>query len=311
MASFSNEVKKELVSVITDKDKRYACLYGILLYCKNLSYERIAFTTESTEFFEMFQVLVKSVFGNSVALNFEMSEKKNGGKIYSVSINNSENVNLILDKYNIQPDDREINLCHIVNNSLNVFLAGVFFICGSISDPYKEYHLEFTIPNDMLYNDLHDLLLSIGINGRKTIRKNQNILYIKDSENIEDILTFIGAQQSTIELMNIKIYKDVRNKANRIANCDSANIDKVIAAAARQINDIKFIMENGKFENLTDDLREISKLRLENPEMTLQEIGELLLKPIGKSGIARRFQKISKVAEEIRNRPVQNLQNKS
>lgn len=300
MASFSNEVKKELVSVITDKDKRYACLYGILLYCKNLSENRIAFTTESMEFFDMFQRLVKSVFGSDIAVKADISEKKTGSKIYSLAIKDSGNVKLVLDKYNIKPQSREINLRHIVNNSLSVFLAGIFFICGSVSDPYKEYHLEFTIPNEMLYNDLHDILLSIGIDGRKTIRKGTNILYIKDSENIEDILTFIGAQQSTIELMNIKIYKDVRNKANRIANCDSANIDKVIAAAARQTNDIKFIIENGEFDNLSADLREVSELRLANPEMTLQEIGELLSKPIGRSGIARRFQKIAKIAEEIR-----------
>ena len=300
MASFSNEVKKELVSVITDKDKRYACLYGILLFCKNLSEERISFTTESTEFYNMFLLLVKSVFKDKIKVNIEISEKKSGGNIYSINIDGSDNVKPVLDKYNIKPLNREINLRHIVNNSLSVFLAGVFFICGSISDPYKEYHLEFTIPNEMLYNDLRSILLSIGINGRKTQRKGTNILYIKDSENIEDVLTFIGAQQSTIELMNIKIYKDVRNKANRIANCDSANIDKVITAASRQIKDIKFIMENNEFENLPAELREVSLLRLENPEMTLQEIGELLAKPIGRSGITRRFQKISKLAEEIK-----------
>lgn len=300
MASFSNEVKKELASVITDKDKRYACLYGILLFCKSLSEFRIAFTTESTEFYNMFQPLVKSVFKDSVKVNIEFTEKKNGGKVYSISIDDSSNIKLILDKYNIKPLSREVNLRHIVNNSLSAFLAGVFLICGSISDPYKEYHLEFTIPNEILYNDLHSILLSIGINGRKTQRKGANILYIKDSENIEDVLTFIGAQHSTIELMNIKIYKDVRNKANRIANCDSANIDKVIAAAARQIKDIKFIIENNEFENLPAELREVSQLRLKNPEMTLQEIGELLEKPIGRSGITRRFQKIAKIAEEIK-----------
>lgn len=299
MASFSNDVKKELVAVITDKDKRYACLYGILLYCKNLSENRIAFTTESAEFAEMFKELIKSVFKDKVIVNTEISEKKSGGKIYSLSIE-SGGIKLILDKYDIDPLKREINLKHIVNNSLSIFLAGIFFICGSVSNPYKEYHLEFTVPEDTLYSDLHNILRNIGINGRRTQRKGMNVLYIKDSENIEDLLTFIGAQQSTIELMNIKIYKDVRNKANRIANCDSANIDKVIAAASRQIEDINLIIKSNKFEILSSDLREVAELRLENPEMTLQEIGEQLKKPIGRSGTARRFQKIAKIAEEIR-----------
>lgn len=300
MASFSNDVKNELVAVITDKDKRYACLYGILLYCKNLSESRIAFTTECSVFANMFKELIKSVFKDGVAVNTDVSDKKSGGKIYSLSIENSGHIKMILDKYNIDPLNLEINLKHIVNNSLSVFLAGIFFICGSISDPYKEYHLEFTVPEETLYSDLHDILLSIGINGRKTRRKGMNVLYIKDSENIEDVLTFIGAQQSTIELMNIKIYKDVRNKANRIANCDSANIDKVIAAASKQIEDINLIIKNNKFESMSSDLREVAELRLKNPEMTLQEIGEQLKKPIGRSGTARRFQKIAKIAEEIK-----------
>lgn len=140
----------------------------------------------------------------------------------------------------------------------------------------------------------------MGIESGKTVRKGLTVLYVKDSENIEDILTFIGARQGTIDLINIKIYKDVRNKANRIANCDSANIDKVIAAASRQIHDIEFIMEHGEFDKLSADLQEVSRIRLDNPEMSLQEIGEMLIKPIGRSGVTRRFQKISRFADEIR-----------
>lgn len=142
--------------------------------------------------------------------------------------------------------------------------------------------------------------MDIDIELGKIIRKGTMVAYVKNSENIEDILTFMGARQGTIDLMNIKIYKDVRNKANRIANCDSANIDKVIATAMRQIDDINYIISQDGFENLSDDLREVSEIRLENPEISLQEIGEMLKKPISRSGVARRFQKISKIAEEMR-----------
>ncbi|MGN1481151.1 DNA-binding protein WhiA, partial [Porcipelethomonas sp.] len=300
MASFSNDVKEELCAGITDKDKRYACLYGILLYCKNFTENHICFTTECKGFADLFGVLLKSVFNSEIIYQRETGVRKNGQPFYSVSVSGTENVKYITDTYNIKLEKREINLRHIVNNSLNVFLAGVFFICGSVSDPYKEYHLEFSVPDDQLYLDLHDVLLGLGIEGRKTQRKGNPILYIKDSENIEDILTFIGARQGTIDLMNIKIYKDVRNKANRIANCDSANIDKVISAAMRQLSDIEYIKAHGEFENLPADLMEVSELRIENPEASLQEIGELLSKPIGRSGVTRRFQKISKFADEIR-----------
>lgn len=300
MASFSNDVKKELCKGITDKDKRYACLYGILLYCKGFTDSHISFSTECEEFALLFEMLVKNIFSNEIKVRIETGTRKNGSNIYNLGIEDKQSVERLWKTYNMDIDKREINLKHIVNNSLNIFLAGVFFICGSVSDPYKEYHLEFTVPNEQLYKDLHDILLSLGIEAGKTIRKGMTVLYVKDSENIEDILTFIGARQCTIDLINIKIYKDVRNKANRIANCDSANIDKVIAAASRQIQDIEFIMEHGEFDSLSADLQEVSRIRLDNPEMSLQEVGEMLSKPIGRSGVTRRFQKISRFADEIR-----------
>lgn len=301
MASFSNEVKKELTQSITDKDKQFACLYGVLLFCRNITDKAISLSTESGEFAELFKKLVKSVYKDSVEVFSEITNKKNGSRIYNLSINGQEQTKKVLDRYNIVPEKRKINTEHIANNSLGAFLAGVFFICGSVSDPYKEYHLEFTMPEERLFDDLHAVLLELAIDGRKTERKGTTVLYIKDSENIEDILTFLGARQSTIDIMNIKIYKDVRNKANRIANCDSANIDKVIAAAAKQIDDIKFIISNDQFDKLSEELRETAEIRLENPEMTLQEIGELLKKPIGRSGVMRRFKKISQIADGIRN----------
>lgn len=301
MASFSNEVKKELTQSITDKDKQFACLYGVLLFCRNITDKAISLSTESGEFAELFKKLVKSVYKDSVEVFSEITNKKNGSRIYNLSINGQEQTKKVLDRYNIVPEKRKINTEHIANNSLGAFLAGVFFICGSVSNPYKEYHLEFTMPEERLFDDLHAVLLELAIDGRKTERKGTTVLYIKDSENIEDILTFLGARQSTIDIMNIKIYKDVRNKANRIANCDSANIDKVIAAAAKQIDDIKFIISNDQFDKLSEELRETAEIRLENPEMTLQEIGELLKKPIGRSGVMRRFKKISQIADGIRN----------
>ena len=301
MASFSNDVKKELVLSITDKDKRYACLYGVLLFCRNITGNAICFTTESYEFSQLFPVIIKSVFKKTVTVNTETNQKKNGTNIYNLSIRGSEQIKTVLDKYNISIENRKIDMEHIANNSLGAFLAGVFFICGSISDPYKEYHLEFTMPEEKMFDDLHDILMEIAVDGRKTERKGNTVLYIKDSESIEDVMTFLGARQSTIDIMNIKIYKDVRNKANRIANCDTANIDKVIAAASKQIEDIKFIIAQGEFDKLSGELRETAELRLENPEMTLQEIGELLKKPIGRSGVMRRFKKISQIADDMRN----------
>ena len=274
MASFSNDVKEELCSGITDRDKMYACLYGAVLYCRSISDNHISFSTESLGFAGLLENLFERIFGKGAIPLVESGRKRNNVSVY--------------------------NLKNIVNNSLNSFLAGVFFVCGSVSNPYKEYHLEFSIAEKKLADDLNGILLNLGIEAGYAERKNSSVLYIKDSENIEDILTFIGARQSTIDLMNIKIYKDVRNKVNRIANCDSANIDKVISAALRQIEDINVIKLSGEFDKLSPDLREVAALRIENPEYSLSEIGELLEKPIGRSGVTKRFQRIAAAADEIR-----------
>lgn len=302
MASFSNDVKEELCSAVTDRDKMYACLYGAVLYSRSITDEHISFVTESPGFAALLEKLFCRVFGSSICVHREESCKKNSVCVYNLSVNGSQKVKTVLEEYSIKSCHREINLKNIVNNSLNSFLAGVFFVCGSVSNPYKEYHLEFSVPSQQLAEDLYKILLTIGIEAGSAERKNSTVLYVKDSENIEDILTFIGARQSTIDLMNIKIYKDVRNKANRIANCDSANIDKVVSAARRQIDDINVIKKSGGLDILSPDLREVAALRLENPESSLSEIGELLEKPIGRSGVTKRFQRIAAAAEEIRKR---------
>lgn len=234
MASFSNDVRGEICCTVTDKDKKYACLYGIILFCRHISEKSVTINTESEKFFKLSCELIKSVFNRNIIFETEIIQKKKGNTGYYININDADSVRLIYEAYNINIEKREINLKNIVINSLNAFLAGVFLICGSVTDPEKEYHLEFTLPCEQLYFDLDKLLLSLGISSGRTERKKNTVLYIKDSENIEDILTFIGARQCTLNLMNIKIFKDVRNKVNRIANCDAANIDKVIAAAVPQ-----------------------------------------------------------------------------
>ena len=133
------------------------------------------------------------------------------------------------------------------------------------------------------------------------LRRGQSIVYLKGSESIEDTLTFIGASQCTLELMNMKIYKDIRNKANRLANCDAANIDKVVKAAMKQIEDIRLIDAAIGLDSLSEELREVAVLRLDNSDMSLQDIGESLSEPISRSGVNHRFRKLAKIAEELRN----------
>lgn len=136
------------------------------------------------------------------------------------------------------------------------------------------------------------LLERLGIMSKYVERKGLYVLYFKGSEDIEDMLTLMGATKSSIELMNVKILKDVRNKANRIANCDAANIERTLKASEKQIEDIEYIMNTEGFESLTPELRNMAELRLENPDVSLKELGEMLDKPVGRSGANHRLKSL-------------------
>lgn len=300
--SFSEKVRAEICSTINDNDRRFACLYGMILFSRGVSGESICFQTESVTSSEFFEDLVRKVFHNRIAVRSGKRRWKNSADLYTHEITRSEDVSRILGTYHIRPGERAIDSEIVVNNSVGAFSAGVFLACGSVNDPSKEYHLEFTVPSQSLSDELIKLLSGIGVSAGSILRRGQRIVYIKGSEYIEDTLTFIGAQQCTLELMNVKIYKDVRNKANRIANCDSANIDKILNASLRQVRDIELIEKTSGLGSLPEDLREIAKLRLDNTDMSLQEIGQSLSPPISRSGVSHRFRRIAEIADRIRMR---------
>ncbi len=296
--SFANEVREEIARGINDRDRQFACLYGILLYCRTFSAEQIVLQTENAVLSNLLPTLFRTVL--HIQLEPDTHIKSGSGTNTSFMIQDDLQIQRICDTYHIHPDRREVRLSNLVNNSLSAFLAGAFLGCGSVMDPNKEYHLEFNTPSDLLCADLQKLLTSIGVSGRKINRKNMVVLYIKDSEQIEDTLTYMGAQQCTIALMNIKIRKDMRNKANRVRNCDEANINKVVSAAMRQTEDIHVLAEHDALDKLPPELKELAFLRLENPELSLKELGEQLSPPLGRSGVNHRFQKIAANAEELR-----------
>jgi hypothetical protein len=270
----------------------------MLMFSRSLDPNRICFQTESSTAAEVFSHLFSNVF--RIRIDCQTSVRRGGTEFFSFEITDPETISAVYSTYHFIEKIRTIDSEIIATNSLGVFTAGVFLACGSVNDPAKEYHLEFSVPEEMLAEELCILLADIGVNAGKVVRRGQHIVYIKDSESIEDTLTFIGAQQCTLELMNVKIYKDVRNKANRIANCDAANIDKVVNAAMKQIEDIKLIERVSGLDSLSDELREVAELRLDNIDMSLQEIGENLTEPISRSGVNHRFKKLAKIADSLR-----------
>lgn len=298
--SFSNNVKTELISAVTDHDRKYACLYGMLLFCKKFSDSEICFQSENTEVVNAFSQYVSDLFRNEVNILKERSERKNGTFLYSLTVNDKRSVGILTETFKIDPDNREVDLNNIDNNSIARFIAGVFLSCGSVTNPEAEYHLEFVIPTQQLYSDFSTLLRSLGFSDKFVMRKNSWILYFKESENIEDILTFMGAQNSTLDLINVKILKDVRNRANRVNNCDLANCSKTVDAGVRQKKDIELIEQEMGLESLPATLQEMAAVRRNNPEVSLQELGQMFDPPLGKSGVNHRLKRLSQIAEGLR-----------
>ncbi len=300
--SFSYDVKKELCRLNSDRDRKYSCLYGMLLFCKKFTPESIVFQTENDMVAKLFSSLVDEVVGGQGCVGMTVTEKKNTSSIYVLNVVKREHIENLIYKYRISSRSliHRIQNENIGNNNVFSFLAGAFLSCGSIMEPIKEYHLEFVVPYKDLMNDLINILNNMGISVKSTERKGNYVIYMKGSETIEDFLTLTGATLSSINLMNIKIYKDIRNKANRIANCDSANIERTLKASENQIKDIEYIINTAGIDYLPDDLISIAELRLEYPEFSLRELGEALDKPIGRSGVNHRLKKISEIAYELR-----------
>ena len=165
---------------------------------------------------------------------------------------------------------------------------------GSINNPEKKYHIECKIMEISTAKNIVDVMKSNDI----SFKQRDKIMYMKDGEEISKFLAFIGAAKSVMRFEEIRVERHMNNKVNRLVNCETANLNKVLNASVEQVNAIKKLKENGKFEKLDDGLKEIANLRLENPDMPLVELGKKLAVPIGKSGVNYRLKKIVKLAEE-------------
>lgn len=180
------------------------------------------------------------------------------------------------------------------------FLRGAFLAGGFVNDPQKGYHFELLSDKKEFTKILTYLLSLFNIIPKCAVRKKYDVLYVKESETVADLLSIMGAHKSMMELANTRIVKDVRNKVNRRNNCDMANISKAVNAASKQIEDILLIEESVGIETLPESLKEMARKRLENPESSLTELGALFDPPVGKSGVNHRLRKISEFAEDIR-----------
>ena len=302
--SFSSDVKKELCSV---EQSNYCCrraeAYGMLFFARAFGIDDISLMTDYDFVAERYSDAVSFLIQSEPEITVSKSGK------FTVSVTNEDDRLNILNELGYSGKERTMRILttNIENNDccFGAFLRGVFLSCGIITDPKKEYHLEFDVAFMSKSRDLIEMFDGFSAVPKQSDRNGVNLIYFKDSYQIEDILTVMGAHNSVLSLINEKILKDVRNKVNRKVNCDKANIKKTCMAAAEQITAIQKLIDNEALDDLPAELKEIALLRLDNPEMTLSELGASLTVPISRSGVNHRLKKIIDTARKLSDKPTE------
>lgn len=180
------------------------------------------------------------------------------------------------------------------------YIRGAFIAAGSMSDPGKSYHFEIVCDSFERAEYLKYIINSFDMDGKIVQRKKTYVVYLKEGSQIVDILNVMEAHVALLELENVRILKEMRNSVNRKVNCETANINKTVSAAVRQMEDISYIKNTIGFDKLPEGLQDVALTRLAYPEATLKELGELLETPVGKSGVNHRLRKLSEVADKLR-----------
>lgn len=301
--SFSSQIKDEIIKSSDLPDCcRHAMAYGMLLFGRSFNLSEISLLTDNGAVAEKYAELAEKVSGikgrktvsqaGKYTIDFEKDEDRR--KILTAFSLSGKEVVQRIDRGNLSNDSGgetgEMGCCDIS------FIKGAFLSCGTASDPNKSYHIEFVVSYKMLSLDLMKLLNDYGIKAKHMVRRYVNVIYIKDSESIEDLLALMGAHNSALEVMNIKIYKDLRNITNRRINFENANLSKTASAAFDQIQAIETIKEKGIYPTLSDEMKQIVNIRYENPDASLRDIGEMCSPVLSRSAVNHRLKKLIALA---------------
>ena len=239
---------------------------------------------------------------------FVTRNKSNENVSYTVIVKKHEDAIRVLQASKLLDHDGEICEEFSVKNNLVVqrsccrraFIRGSFLASGSMSNPEKSYHIEIVCASMKKAEQLQNIINSFGLDAKVVGRKRVYVVYLKEGSQIVDLLNVMEAPVALMEMENIRILKEMRNSVNRKVNCETANINKTVSAAMKQVNDIRYIRDTIGLKELPEGLQEIAELRLEYPNETLKELGDLLQVPLGKSGVNNRLRKLSEIAEHLK-----------
>ena len=296
--SFSSNVKAELCK---DNMGRKSCAvaesYGVLLYCNTFTSAEIRIITESRDFAARLPKLFKKAFG--VSFDAEPAPEDRGKLQFAITA--EDKIAKIFDT--LQMDLKSSLTLHVNFGMLEeetecmAYLRGAFLAGGSVTDPAKRYHLELATAHFSVSREMDTMMQEVGFAPKSTVRKSNYLLYFKQSEQIEDFLTALGAPLAAMETMNAKLEKNLRSSVNRRVNCDAANLDKAVDASLLQMEAIHRLERTVGLDSLPDKLREAAQLRLANPELTLSQLAGLCDPPVTKSCLNHRLRKLMELAE--------------
>ena len=297
--SFSANVKSELCRPEVENGCcALAEAMGALLYANTFSADGIRIVTESRDL----GLRLPRLFRKGLGVSFDLLPEEGGSGKLTYTITDREKIRQVFSACGFSAETSvslHVNFALLEKDCCRrAFLRGAFLAGGSVTDPEKRYHLELSTTHWKVSRETGTLLLEMELPAKETERKGSSVLYYKQSEAIEDFLTAIGAPVSAMAVMEAKIEKDWRNEANRKTNCDSANVDKAVAAAQEQLAAIRKLEERAVLETLPEMLRQTAALRREYPETTLSELAELHEPPISKSAVNHRMRKLLTLAAE-------------
>lgn len=312
--SFSSNVKDELSRQMPGaRHCQIAETAAILSLCGRVKISAsdhfwIEIHTENVAVARKYFTLLKKTFNIRTDVSIRSGVNPGRSRTYIVAVREHEEALRVLQAVKLINSQGEIgeNLSLIRNVVLQnaccrrAFIRGAFLAAGSISAPEKFYHFEIVCPTEPKAEQLKNIIATFDIEAKIVPRKKYYVVYIKEGSQIVDILNVMEAPVSLMELENIRIVKEMRGSVNRQVNCETANINKTVSAAVKQIEDIRFIQSVAGLSGLPESLQEMARIRLERPEATLKELGEALEPPVGKSGVNHRLRKLSLVAEELR-----------
>lgn len=278
-------------SIVIDSRNRYS----IKIHTENITVARKVFT------------LIRKTFNIEADISIRRNIIRQSVS-YFIIIRSHTDALRILQATKLTEEYREgFEEIHIVNPIVvqqtcckRAFLRGAFLAAGSMSDPTKSYHFEIVCAAESMAAQLKALICSFSMDAKIVQRKKSWVVYLKEGAQIVDILNIMEAPLSLMKLENIRILKEMRNTVNRKVNCETANINKTVSAAVRQLEDIKYLRDTVGLEKLPEGLEEAALVRLSHPDASLKELGGLLSPPVGKSGINHRMRKLSELAEKVR-----------